>query len=262
MVDLLKAEYIKLTSTRSPWWCTAFFIVLGLGITLLSVSAVRSSLRQHETSPATVNAELAVIGIAGGFSAIYLVMVLATLTATSEYRSGVIRTTFLACSSRSLVLTAKAVLTGVAMMIIAFLIGIFAFMLVKGMLGGEGGVKLEFSGETWSYLIGAALFTFLCAVLAVGVGALLRHSAGAISLLLLWPLVAETILGRIGNFGRNVTPLLPFANANHFFGAESDITGGGRVQWHWGPWGGLAYFAVFVAVVFGAALVVVNQRDA
>jgi ABC-2 type transport system permease protein len=34
------------------------------------------------------------------------------------------------------------------------------------------------------------------------------------------------------------------------------------VEYHWGPWGSLAYFAAFVAVVFGAAVVVVNKRDA
>jgi ABC-2 type transport system permease protein len=51
-------------------------------------------------------------------------------------------------------------------------------------------------------------------------------------------------------------PFLPFLNANNFLGAPQGV------EFHWGPWGSLVYFAVFVFVIFGAGLVVVNKRDA
>ena len=51
-------------------------------------------------------------------------------------------------------------------------------------------------------------------------------------------------------------PFLPFMNANNFLGS------GGSVDFHWGPWGSLIYFALFVLVVFGLSIVVVNRRDA
>ncbi|MER2205346.1 MAG: hypothetical protein ABS980_15350, partial [Rhodococcus sp. (in: high G+C Gram-positive bacteria)] len=54
-----------------------------------------------------------------------------------------------------------------------------------------------------------------------------------------------------------IHPFLPFANANHFLSASS-----GGVDFHWGPWGSLIYFAVFVLVIFGASIVIVNRRDA
>ena len=61
----------------------------------------------------------------------------------------------------------------------------------------------------------------LAAVLGVGVGALLRASAGAVALLLLWPLVVEPMLANMPNISTQVGPYLPFANAFIFI----------RVQW-------------------------------
>ena len=79
----------------------------------------------------------------------------------------------------------------------------------------------------------------------------------AISLIVLWSLLLEGLLGAFGSFGRTVKPFLPFQNANRFLTVE-DVSG----NWHWGVWGSLIYFAVFVAIVFAGALVVVNRRDA
>jgi hypothetical protein len=71
--------------------------------------------------------------------------------------------------------------------------------------------------------------------------------------------VAEPILGNLPNIGSEVGPYLPFGNAFLFT----------RVEWlypvydmRWGERGSLLYFAAVVAVMFAAAIVVVNRRDA
>ena len=110
---------------------------------------------------------------------------------------------------------------------------------------------------SWRALYGVPIYAFLCVVLAIGVGALVRQSAAAISLMVLWPLLMESLLGVFGGFGRTVQPFLPFLNANRFLSVE-EYAG----DWHWGVWGSLVYFAVFVAIVFAGALVLVNRRDA
>jgi ABC-2 type transport system permease protein len=88
---------------------------------------------------------------------------------------------------------------------------------------------------------------------------LLRHSAGAVAVLLLWPLVVEPILGNLPRVGSEVGPYLPFANVFQFI----------RVQWlypvydmPWGEFGSLVYFTVVVSAVYAAAIVVVHRRDA
>ena len=96
-------------------------------------------------------------------------------------------------------------------------------------------------------------------MLGVGVAALLRHSAGAVAVLLLWPLLVEPMLGNLPSIGSEVGPYLPFANVFRFI----------DVQWlypayamPWGEVGSLLYFMAVVAVVYVAAIVVVNRRDA
>jgi hypothetical protein len=89
------------------------------------------------------------------------------------------------------------------------------------------------------------------------VGALLRHSAGAVAVLLLWPLLVEPTLGNLPGIGSGVGPYLPFANVFRFI----------DVQWLyyatlWGEVGSLLYFVAVVAMVYAVAVVVVNRLDA
>ena len=67
------------------------------------------------------------------------------------------------------------------------------------------------------------------------------------------------MVGNLPNLGPEVGPYLPFANVFVFI----------RMEWlypfydmQWGEWGSILYFAAVAAVVFAAALVTVNRRDA
>ncbi|NLU83157.1 ABC transporter permease [Rhodococcus sp. HNM0569] len=262
---VLTAERIKLTTTRSPWWCTAIVIALGLGLAGVIGLSAKASLNSFENQLAEGNQPdfepflptLAdAVGGVSGFGVLVL-MILAALSVTSEYRFGLIRTTFQAIPNRSSVLVAKAGLIGVFSAVLTFVLTFGAYAIAKATAGDKAGAALTLTSETdWRAIYGVPLYAFLCVILAVAVGALLRQSAGAIALLLLWPLLIESLFNLFGSFGREVMPFLPFLNANNFLGMP------GGVDFHWGPWGSLVYFAAFVLVVFGISLFVVNRRDA
>jgi ABC-2 type transport system permease protein len=171
-----------------------------------------------------------------------------------------IRTTFMATPDRTLVLAAKALVAAVFSAAYAAVMTIVAVVVAHLMAPPLVGSHLSFVDPgTWRLIGAITLYAALTAVLGVGVAALLRHSAGAVAVLLLWPLVAEPILGNLPNIGSEVGPYLPFANAFTFL----------RVQWlypvydmPWGEFGSLVYFAGVVAVVYAAATLVVNRRDA
>ncbi|MGA9870311.1 MAG: ABC transporter permease [Rhodococcus sp. (in: high G+C Gram-positive bacteria)] len=265
-MSVLAAERIKITSTKSPWWCTAAIIVLGLGLAAIIGITSKLGLESYNNQVAEGNtpdfepylptAFDAVGSGVGGFGVMVL-MILAALTVTSEYRFGVIRTTFQAIPNRNAVLIAKAALIGVFGFVLSFVLGLGAFYLAKAFAGEQAGAALSFDVDgTWRVIYGTAILAFLQVIIAVGVGALLRQSAGAIALLLLWPLVIENLFGLFGSFGRAIQPFLPWLNASHFLGSD------GGVDFHWGPIGSLIYFIVFTAIVFGAALFVTNHRDA
>ncbi|MBF6224951.1 ABC transporter permease [Nocardia abscessus] len=253
-MGVLAAERIKLTSTRSPWWCSAIVVALALGMAALLASVARASYGTDGAIDLTVST--AVAGVSG--FGVMVLMIMATLTVTSEYRFGIIRTTFQATPHRAKVILTKAGLVGVYGAALTFVLVFLAYLVAKALGGPEAGATLTLSSaDDWREVYGIPIYAFLCVLLAVGVGVLVRQSAAAISLIVLWPLLIEGLLGAFGSFGRNVTPFLPFANANHFFSSAASTA-----NWHWGPWGSLLYFTAFVAIVFGAALVVVNQRDA
>jgi ABC-2 type transport system permease protein len=251
-VALLDAERIKLSTTRSPLWTAVAVAGLSLGLAAIQGSAA------YGAGP--LPPEKAALGVA--VFGVPVLMVLAAMTVTGEYRSGMIRTTFMATPQRSRVLVAKAVVAALfsgaytALMVIGAILA--AQMAAPPVVGVESHLSLA-AAETWRTVGAIALYGLLTAVLGVGVGALLRHAAGAVAVLLMWPLVAEPILGNLPNIGSEVGPYLPFGNAFLFT----------RVQWLYPaydmPWGELAsllYFAAVVAVVFAAAIVVVNRRDA
>ncbi|HTI76901.1 MAG TPA: ABC transporter permease, partial [Mycobacterium sp.] len=189
-----------------------------------------------------------------------VLMVLSAMTVTGEYRSGMIRTTFMATPNRSLVLAAKAVVALVFSAVYAAVMTVIAVVVAHLTTPPLVGTQLSFiDPDTWRLIGAITLYAALTAVLGVGVAALLRHSAGVVAVLLLWPLLVEPVLGNLPDIGSEVGPYLPFANVFRFIG----------VQWlypsysmPWGEVGSLMYFVVVVAVVYAAALVVVNRRDA
>ncbi|MCU1648671.1 MAG: transporter permease [Nocardia sp.] len=252
-MGVLAAERIKLTSTRSPWWCSAIIVALGLGFAALIAAVNRN--------PKADSPPLSVTNVVGGVSGfgVLVLMILASLAVTSEYRFGTIKSTFLATPARDKVLTTKALMIGVYGAVLIGVLTLLAFGLAKIITGSSGGSALELSSSANARAIyGPAIYAFLAVLLAVGIGVLVRQTAAAISLIILWPTVIESLLSAFGSFGRNVGAFMPFANASHFY----SVSDGGSTDWHWGPWGSLLYFAAFVAIIFGAALFMVNKRDA
>jgi ABC-2 type transport system permease protein len=246
----LNAERVKLSTIRSPLWSCIAAAVLSLGVAALQGSSAYGA--------AGLPPEKAVVGVA--VFGVPVLMVLSAMTMTGEYRSGMIRMTFAAIPNRTLVVVAKAVVAAAfsAAYTVVMVIGaaVVARMAADPLLAAR--LSLTEAG-VWRVAGALALFAALAAVLGVGVGALLRYSAGAVAVLLLWPLVVEPILGNLPDVGSQIGPYLPFGNAFVF----------ADVQWlypvysmPWDRFGSLIYFAAIVAVVFVAATVVVNRRDA
>jgi ABC-2 type transport system permease protein len=249
-VAVLDSERIKLSTTRSVLWTAAAVAVLSIGLAALQGSTAFGA--------APLAPEKAAMGVA--VFGVPVLMVLAAMTVTGEYRSGMIRTTFMATPDRTLVLAAKVVVTAAFSAVYAAVMTIAAVAVAHVFAPPLVGAQMSFVEQgTWRLVGAITLYAALTAVLGVGVAALLRHSAGAVTVLLLWPLVIEPILGNLPSVGSEVGPYLPFANIFRFI----------DVQWlypayamPWDETGSLLYFIAVIAVVYGAALVVVHRRDA
>lgn len=259
MTGALRAEWIKLTSTRSPYWCVAVAVVVSLGFTGLLAGSLSSITDVANSGGSTADLRPEVYGAAlqvlmlGVFQfAVIVLMIMATLGITSEYRFATIRSSFLAQPKRPVVLTAKAlVFVALTVVITLILTVVCLFILKAGISGFELGTSMVIR-QIW----GIPVYAGLCMLLALGVGALIRHTAGAISLVLVWMLVIETILSSVPKVRDWVGPFLPFENGRHFLFEVNDGA------FHWGPYVGLIYFAVWAVGIFAAGVLVTTRRDA
>ncbi|GAA2536271.1 ABC transporter permease [Mycolicibacterium diernhoferi] len=247
-MNAIAAERIKLTSTRSPLWLALTVVVLSLGLAgIQAVAALPYS---------TVGPERAGLGVA--MFGVPVLMILSALTVTGEYRTSMIRTTFMATPRRSRVLIAKAVVAMSLSGLLAAAMSLGSMVLVRAMLDDRQGAQLALDQSgPWRTVAAITLYAALAALLAVGLGALLRHSAAVIAVLLLLPFVVEPLLGATPGVGSRIGPLFPFANANAF----TEIPWLQSFSMWWGPVGSAVYFAAVAATVFAAAVAVTARRD-
>ncbi|GGR36794.1 ABC transporter permease subunit [Streptomyces netropsis] len=173
--DALASEWTKIKSVPSTMWTLGVMVVLVVGIGIL-IGTIASA----------VDKELNASALGGGFFGVMLgsicVITLGVLTITSEYGTGMIRTTLTACPNRVRVLTAKAIvffaLTFVITLACTALVGVINTALL-------GDLALEATGAEWfKATVGVSLYTATLGLLALAVGTLLRHSAGAITTML------------------------------------------------------------------------------
>lgn len=253
-MTLLAVERIKLFTTRSPWWCAAVALAIVIGFAALITGTAPSDF------PITVRTSQ--FGYGFGLA---VIMVLAALSITTEYRFGTIKSTFLAVPNRTAVLLAK---TGVVALV-ALVIGevaAFGALGVSTLLASSSADLALTSAADWRQVAGVGLVYAFTAVMGVAVGALVRHSAGAISLLLIYGMVVESLVPLIPRVGDDIHKWLPFNVAEQFLSGGS---GGGPVAdgpplstSTLSPGWALAYFAGVAAVLLAAAIVITRRRDA
>ncbi|MFC7342617.1 hypothetical protein [Saccharopolyspora griseoalba] len=241
-MSLLAVERIKLFSVRSTWWCMLLAIALPVGLSaLVATNADRVDVSSTQ---------------AGYQFGLMVMLVLAALSITTEYRFSTIRATFLAVPNRVVALAAKTALVAG----LGFLLGevvAFGSWAVAKVLRPEVALALDDS-ESVRLVAGVGAVFAISAVLAVAVGALVRQTAGAVALLLVWSLLVEQLVLLIPNIGTDINNWMPFVAADQF------LRGGGPMPTDlpYGPWGGLAYFAAITLGVWLVAALVVRNRDA
>jgi ABC-2 type transport system permease protein len=246
-MSVLGAERIKLLSTRSPWWGAGTAILASAGVSALYAATTVG----NGQSPTVASTQVGyVLGMA-------VVMVIAALAVTTEYSVGTIRTTFMAVPRRGLALAAKTTLVASLAAGIGVVAG-FAAWAISLLVLPDADLALR-GVDQWRQVAGVGLVYLLAAVIAVAVGILVRSTAAAVSIVLVWSLMAEQLLQVIPGFGETVRPYLPFSAAKDFLTADGPATGG---LLNGGPWVSLAYFAVVAAVLLGVSMQVARRRDA
>src|ERR1700683_2820652 len=181
---ILKAEWPNLRPLPSPWRTAALTLVLGIGF---SVAVALSQISQWHTMTAEQRQvfDPTSASMSGVMIAAVVLGALAVRTVTAEYSTGMIRSTFSAMPSRPLVLAAKAVITAAFAFPVTLLGNLAGFELGQRIFAGQHvAVTIGHPGVLRAMFFGAVAVS-LVAVIGVGVGGLIRHTAGAATTLAL-----------------------------------------------------------------------------
>ncbi|MET8908805.1 hypothetical protein [Micromonospora sp. NPDC004551] len=209
--------------------------------------------------------EIALIGVVAGLMALIAIGV---LYATSEYRRGMIRTTFAATPRRGRVLAAKALVLGVISFLVGLVGAVGSFLLAVPALRARGFTPPAFpapslaDGPVLRALLLTAAFLAGVAVVGLGIGVLLRHSAAAITvtvLLVLGPLIVGMILPGTAPRWLMYTTLAGGMATQRAKPPTITLV----EPWSMiGPWAGIGVVAAWAVVTLGLAWWRLRGRDA
>jgi hypothetical protein len=209
--------------------------------------------------------------LAGAFLGLIVIVVVAAMFFSTEYRRGLIRTTLAATPRRGAVLAAKAVVIGA----VAFVTGLVAAVVSIGV----GVPKEEKSGQVlltapWltevRVVVGTAAVLALAAVFAVALGAILRRSAAAITIavvtvVLPFLLTALNVVpAGVGDWLLRVTPAAGLAIEQSIPRYSQVTTVISPIQGYYplSPYAGFAVLCLWAAAALALALVMLRRRDA
>jgi ABC-type transport system involved in multi-copper enzyme maturation permease subunit len=291
------SEFTKIRSVRSTYWTLAALLVVSIGIGAAITGGIDASFSHNPGNKAAFDATQTSL-IAFFEIGQLIIAVIAALAITSEYSTGMIRTSLTAQPRRGTIYAAKAIVLTSLTLIVSLVTSFIAFFVGQALLsssgvaaslfhsvtipqnanvncpqgqgGGGGGLppgcKVVFSGTyvispttVLLAIIGCALFVTLVALIAFGIGALVRHTAGAVAIAIAVLFIIPVLEQALPSEWRwDIMRFLPDA-ANR---VVSVTIPGGANQHLWSAWPQLGVTVLWAAALVAVGAYLFRKRDA
>jgi ABC-2 type transport system permease protein len=270
LLNTINAEWIKLRSTKGVYWTSALVLLLSVGLSAFigwaNGLAVQSAIDDKDTS------FLADLGdmftFSGGQAGLLsfgsmVIMIQAVLIVTGDYGNSTVKLSVLSAPRRWQLAVAKFIVYGIISAVLAVVAAVVSAVLTHALAAGQlddssmaDGLALS-ADDAWKTIGLIVVYVLGAVALCIGVGFLVRRTAGAMAIVLLWVLVLEDLTTLIPHtVGKFITPYMPFKNIS------SAISGSDLEDAPWGQGGSLIYFVVVCVVIFAAGVVALRRRDA
>jgi ABC-type transport system involved in multi-copper enzyme maturation permease subunit len=261
IATVTRSEWVKFRSVRSTLYNVLAIFVLSIGLGTLIAFAYAHNYAQHEQrNPGDVVDPLT-IGLAGIFFAQFVIGVLGSLFITSEYSTGLIRTSFAAVPRRWMMIVGKLAVMLTSVLVISELITFGLFFISQAIfrsvhtnpsppylsLSSPGALRGVFLAGIYLVLLGA---------LGFGIGMILRRVAASITvfvvILLVLPILLDILPSNWGN------PILRWMPSKLGDGMRSLNQASGTYS----PWLCVLVMLGYVAVIIGIGMWLLQRRDA
>jgi ABC-2 type transport system permease protein len=250
---VVRSEWTKFRTQPSTAWSLLATVALIVGFGVL-YSLVRVT-RPPRSPAEVVSFDPTAIGLAGVQLAQIAVGVLGVLLVTSEYATGMIRTSMVAVPRRLPVLWGKAIVVGLTAPLL-FVPATFAtFLVSQSVLSREQlGTSLHQPGVARAVL-GSALYLTAVGLLGLGLGALLRNTAGAIASLFGVLFGLQIVVGFLpASVADKVSRYLPTPAGVAVTNVRPDPAS-------LPPWTGFGLFCLYTVILLGLAAWLLRRRD-
>ncbi len=256
---LMLAEWTKIRSVRSTVWTLLLFVVLTVGFTTLFTWLTASNWTGRDA--AARNASVAanpvgfILGAGIGLGQL-TICVLGVLVITTEYSTGVIRSSLLAVPRRLPMLAAKAAVFAVLMVVVAEIVAFACFFIGSAILHSRVPVSLS-DDNVLRAVVGAGLYLTVLGLFALAVGLLIRHTAGSITTVIGIVLVLPILSGLLpGSWGAHINAYLPEQAGSLIYSTHRETTA------LLSAWQGFGVFCLWTAVLLAAGAYLLMRRDA
>ena len=254
---LLLAEGTKLRTVRSTVWSFVILIVAVIGFTALFTWL---TVNQWSSTSADNRAQLELNPVpqilgSGLFLGQLAICVLGVLVATSEYSTGMIRSTLLASPHRLRTLAAKCVVFTIPVFVIGEGLAFASYAIGKQIFASKVHTSLS-DPHVLRAVFGSGLYLAMLGLFALAIGQLIRHTAGAITTVIALVLVLVPLAGLLpGNLGKHISAYLP-TNAGQqimqIYPKDQILS----------AWQGFGIFGLWTAVLLAIAAWLLVWRDA
>jgi ABC-2 type transport system permease protein len=285
----IASEFTKLRSVRSTYWTIGALIIVSVGIAAIAGFGIASSIQNQPWNKAGTDSTQASL-IAFFELGQLIIAVIGTMIITSEYSTGMIRTSLTAMPRRGTVYLGKLIVLTVVTLVVSLVTSFIAFFVGQAALSGSGvgaslfhsitipagvqmspppggngppnyvfqGTDLISSGTVLAAVVGTALFVTVVALIAFGLGAIIRHTAGAITSTIGLMFVLSIIIQILPNSWRDdVMRFFPDAA-----GRVLSVTVGGGDPHLWSAWPQFLVTVIWAVVLVGIGGYLFRKRDA
>ncbi|MFJ5265782.1 ABC transporter permease [Streptomyces sp. NPDC088387] len=255
---LMRSEWTKIRSVRSTLWS---LLVLVLLTWLFTALFMQMGIANWDKTNAAQQAEMradptgTILG-SGILLSQLAVCVLGVMAIASEYSTGMIRASLLAVPRRVPVLTAKSAVFGLLVLAVGELTAFGSFLIGAPVLDSKAPVSLGDPGVLRA-VAGCGLYLALLGLFALAVGALVRHTAASITVVIGFVLVITPMAGMLpGTVGEHIHAYLP-TEAGFMITQQTERAGDLL-----GPWQGLGVLALWTGALLALAALQLRRRDA
>ena len=253
LLGAMRSEFTKIRSVRSTYWTLIALVVVTIGIGALASWGVAHHGQHGPDFDATRQS------LAGLLLGQLVIAVLGALTVTSEYSTGMVRTSLTAMPRRGVVFAAKALVFALVAFVTSLVTCFGSFFLGQALMSSAHINTSLGQPHVLRAVIGGALFLTACGMLAFGLGMILRHTAGAITAAVGLLFVVAILVNFMPQSWQNdVNKWIPLDAGEQVWRASA----ASPAEHMFSAWTGFAVLAGYAVIAMIAGLILFRRRDA